>query len=829
MRQKKQILAGLFIVLLLCAGRLLAADDAARLISDDFMYSTPLATEDSLIDFAGDKNKGIVDLSFATHPKLNRGSNDYKIELDASTAVKFMVDIENLNPQTPYSLPVFYFKSGDGWYSVRGNPVPLSRANICRYEFEPTRMRPEGKPIGLKSVDTFRIAIYNNSVNTDSKVRLLALVAQKPSILFVVESNGDDSYTDNLIKILKQAHVASMVVKQSELTAEVLKSAPVVMVPYQEKLSKESIALLLNYAKNGGFLIAAYTMPGELMEGMGFAKGNYVRAKKVGEDFVKMVFDPKLVEYFDGLLPEALPQQSHNIISAIPLEANQITDSFLAQEANRPRVAAWWYDANGNKTEHAAILQSGYGLFLSHVLYASPTKEKADFLRSFCLLHDHSLRKELLLDQWRELFTVGMRLEDNPRTKRAEILPDVLARLGQKHWTPQQILPLLQGDIPVSGFHNFSRFLADLSQVKTDMIAKVCRSFGSKKVEGRLWWEHSGTGAYPGDWDRTCKELAEANFNGIVVNMLWGGSAHYKSDFLPPHRKYLEYGDQVAQASAACKKYGLELHIWKVNFNMLSSPKEFVDQMRKEGRTQVSLAGEEKDWLCPSHPENQKLEINVMLEVATKYPVAGIHFDYIRYDGGNYCFCDGCKERFGKFYFEKTGKKIVNLIEEYKKDDTIRELFAQWKADQVTAIVRGVRERVNRECPQVKISAAVFRDYPNCRDVVGQDWVKWVHAGYLDFICPMDYTTDLNVFDNWVRTQLELIGGKIPLYPGIGLYSSSSRQRPDQTAIQIDMTRQLGAQGYTIFSLNKTTLNEVKDLLKQGPNQNQATLPHNKK
>ncbi|MDD3588195.1 MAG: hypothetical protein PHQ75_13510, partial [Thermoguttaceae bacterium] len=135
MRQKKQILAGLFIVLLLCAGRLLAADDAARLISDDFMYSTPLATEDSLIDFAGDKNKGIVDLSFATHPKLNRGSNDYKIELDASTAVKFMVDIENLNPQTPYSLPVFYFKSGDGWYSVRGNPVPLSRANICRYEF----------------------------------------------------------------------------------------------------------------------------------------------------------------------------------------------------------------------------------------------------------------------------------------------------------------------------------------------------------------------------------------------------------------------------------------------------------------------------------------------------------------------------------------------------------------------------------------------------------------------------------------------------------------------------------------------------------------------
>lgn len=830
MSLKKIVLLGLLAALLIYSGQL-AADDTTRLISDDVIYSSPITPEESLIDFAGARDQGIIDLPFATRPKLNRGCNDYKVNWDASTVVKYMVDVENLNPGTSYSRPTFYLKSENGWFSAAGKPVPLNVPNKCRFVFEPFRMRTEGKPTGLEKIDGVRIAIYRNK-ESDSKVRVLGIKAQKPSILFVVEPNDSpkgNPYTDSLVKILKHARIASTMVKYTDLTAETLKSAPVVMVPYQERMPKQTVDLLLDYAKNGGFLIGAYSLPGELMKGLGFAQGKYIRAKKIGDDFAQMRFNPELVKQFSGLLPDALTQASHNIISSRPLDIGQISDPFLVKEENRPRVVAWWYDANGNKTEHAAILQSGYGLFLSHVLFASMSKEKTDFFRTICLCRDESFRKELLLEQWRDIVSIGQNLDEDSHATRARILPDILARLARKGWTLKQILTLVPGEVSFTEFGDYSRFLADLSETQADIIAQFCRSFGGKKVEGRLWWEHSGTGAYPGDWDRTCKELAETNYNGIIANMLWGGSAHYKSDFLPGHRCYLEYGDQVAQAAAACKKYGLELHIWKVNFNMLASPKEFVDQMRKEGRTQVSLSGEEDDWLCPSHPENQKLEINVMLEVATKYPVAGIHFDYIRYNGSNYCFCDGCKERFGKFYFEQTGKKIVNLVEQYKKDDNIRTMFAQWKADQITAIVRGVRQRVDRECPQVKISAAVFRDYPDCRDTYGQDWVKWTHAGYLDFICPMDYTTDLNVFDHWVRTQLKLIDGRIPLYPGIGLHSSSSRQRADQTAVQIDMTRKLGAQGYAIFSLNKTTLNEVKDLLKQGPNQNRATMPHNKK
>ena len=81
----------------------------------------------------------------------------------------------------------------------------------------------------------------------------------------------------------------------------------------------------------------------------------------------------------------------------------------------------------------------------------------------------------------------------------------------------------------------------------------------SRPRGGRAFWNHSGTGAYPGDWERSAKELAEAGFNMVVPNLLWAGRAHYASDVLPRSKTYEEYGDQIAQCLSACKKYGVEV------------------------------------------------------------------------------------------------------------------------------------------------------------------------------------------------------------------------------------------------------------------------------
>jgi uncharacterized lipoprotein YddW (UPF0748 family) len=322
--------------------------------------------------------------------------------------------------------------------------------------------------------------------------------------------------------------------------------------------------------------------------------------------------------------------------------------------------------------------------------------------------------------------------------------------------------------------------------------------------EGRAMWNHSGTGAYPGDWERSAKLLAENGFNMILPNMLWGGAAHYASDILPRSSTFQKYGDQIEQCCAAAKKHGIEVHVWKVNYNLCTAPKDFMEKMRREGRTQVSVKGKPSDWLCPSHPENQKLELGSLLEVARKYPVDGLHLDYIRYPDGSHCYCDGCRERFEA----QSGRAVADWPKECFSGER-RDEYRDWRCRQITALVSAISGEARKVRPELKISAAVFGSYPDCRKSCGQDWPEWVKAGYLDFICPMDYTEDDAYFASLVRNQVKLVEGRIPLYPGIGAASSHSKLTVDHVVGQIEQARSLGAAGFCIFDFNPGTATSI--------------------
>lgn len=313
-------------------------------------------------------------------------------------------------------------------------------------------------------------------------------------------------------------------------------------------------------------------------------------------------------------------------------------------------------------------------------------------------------------------------------------------------------------------------------------------------------WNHSGTGAYPGDWERSAKLLHDNGFNTILPNMLWGGVAHYASDILPRSSTFQKYGDQLEQCCAAAHKYDIEVHVWKVNYNLHTAPKSLIERLRHDGRTQVAVDGKPSDWLCPSHPENQRLELESMLEVARKYPVDGLHFDYIRYPDSSHCFCNGCRERFEA----QSGRPVADWPADCFSGER-RDEYRDWRCQQITALVSAVSHEARKLRPSLKISAAVFGAYPDCRKSRGQDWAEWVKAGYLDFICPMDYTDDDTQFASLVTNQLKLIGGRVPLYPGIGAASSHSKLTADRVLGQINQARSLGAAGFTIFDFTPAT------------------------
>jgi uncharacterized lipoprotein YddW (UPF0748 family) len=295
--------------------------------------------------------------------------------------------------------------------------------------------------------------------------------------------------------------------------------------------------------------------------------------------------------------------------------------------------------------------------------------------------------------------------------------------------------------------------------------------------------------------------------------MLWGAAAYYKSDVLPVSSQVAQKGDQIELCLAACRKYKVACHVWKVNYYMgRATPPDFARKVRAAGRTQMNFDGSPiADWLCPSHPDNQKLEIDAMLEVARNYAVDGLHFDYIRYPGAHGCFCVGCRKRFEK----SVGSKVARWPADVRSDATLRDKWLDFRRQQITTVVAAVSQQARKIRPGIKISAAVFSNWPSDRDRIGQDWKFWCDRGYLDFVCPMDYTPKTGAFAQLVAKQVKW-AGRAALCPGIGASVWTPRADPCKVIAQIRAARDAGATGFTIFNYSASEAAELLPMLSKG-------------
>ena len=323
----------------------------------------------------------------------------------------------------------------------------------------------------------------------------------------------------------------------------------------------------------------------------------------------------------------------------------------------------------------------------------------------------------------------------------------------------------------------------------------------SKAGEHRAFWCHSARGL-GGDhnWDSSIRFLKGTGFNAILANLCWAGVAFYDSKVLPVAPDVATRGDALKDCLAACRKYGVKCHVWKVCWNMGSHTSQaFADRMAATNRVQVGFNGTVKGrWLCPSNPDNQQLEIDAMCELA-RAGVDGIHFDYIRYPDATHCFCAGCRTRFEAF----AGGPVTNWPAQVRADESLKLKWAEFRASNITKVVRTVAERVRAESPGVQISAAVFRNPATDADTMGQDWPRWCREGWLDFVCPMDYVESAAMFKSQARVQQEAVG-KAKLYPGIGLSCwTNDGEDAVRLAKQIQAVRDLGLGGFTVFNFDR--------------------------
>ncbi len=735
-----------------------------------------------------------IPLPFASRD-VDRVYVDRKMPLDLTTWSEVLLDFF-APTNCPSTRANVYFHSGEGWYA---------RSFDLRPGWHTVRLRkadftPEGRPAGWDRVDIIRLSPWKEQ-STDGYCLVDRLRLRASRIVVVSPRTPPGNFTRTATRLLEAAGLAPGVIPQSALPRDGLRHAALALLPHNPQWQDAELAALKQFVARGGKLFVFYQLPAALGGLLGVRVTGWRREKHPGE-FARMVFTaPRLAG-----LPANVRQASWNLTLARPA-------------APRARIIGRWFDDAGRDTGHAAVILSDTGLFMSHVLLADDAPAKQQMLRAWAGHFLPDLWPELARQALANIGRIGPAADLAALsafvTQKQNACPAggrALAALREARALAARARTLLEQGRPAEAFA-----VAGRARQRAAWAYDFCHR--SRPREFRALWNHSGTGAHPGDWERSMRELKAAGFNAIVPNMWWAGRAHYDSALLPHSKTFQQYGDQIAQCVAAAKKYGIEVHPWKVNWNLSGAPESFVAKLRAEGRLQRDPQGREILWLCPSNPKNFELERATMIEVARNYDVDGIHFDYIRYPGREGCYCDGCRRRFEA----QLGRPVAHWPADVR-DGPLRAAYTDFRCAQISRLVEATAKAVRRIKPHCKISAAVFNSYPACRDSVGQDWVLWCRKGWLDFVCPMNYIRDDAAFARRVREQVALVNGAVPLYSGLGVLLRWTKT-PEEVIRQIELARAAGAAGVILFNYSDRLPADLFPKLAAGVFSRPATLP----
>ena len=329
---------------------------------------------------------------------------------------------------------------------------------------------------------------------------------------------------------------------------------------------------------------------------------------------------------------------------------------------------------------------------------------------------------------------------------------------------------------------------------------------------------------------------AEAGgFNTLLVQVRGRGDAYYSGTIEPraPELAARPAFDPLAAVLEHAHAAGLKVHAW-VAVNLVSSsvslpasrdhvvyrapewlmvPRELAAEMRKinlrspayVGRlarwTRANSDGVEGLYTSPLHPAAQEHTAAVIAEIATKYPIDGVHLDYVRFPREDFDYSPAAMEQF-------KSSVLPDLTDRQRRDLSAREVldpaayanlfperWTEFRRSRLTSLVIRIRTAVKAARLDAVVSAAVVPDAQQAFDARLQDWPGWLDQSLLDVICPMAYTTDAGTFEKQIAAARAYAGSR-PVWAGIGAYQLA----PAQTLSHIAAARRLGTAGIILFS-----------------------------
>jgi uncharacterized lipoprotein YddW (UPF0748 family) len=333
----------------------------------------------------------------------------------------------------------------------------------------------------------------------------------------------------------------------------------------------------------------------------------------------------------------------------------------------------------------------------------------------------------------------------------------------------------------------------------------------------------------------------DQGFNTLLVQVRGRGDAYYTSALEPRAADLARQPssfDPLATAIEQAHAAGLRVHAW-INVELISSaaelpaarehlvyehpewlmvPRAIAQELAQIDPSSPGYVGKLARWTrgeqenveglyaSPLLPDSAAHAEAVVLDVATRYAVDGIHLDYLRYPNEQFDY-----SRFAIAQFRAEIRPHVDAATRRELDareavdlfaypDRFPDDWRVFRRTRLSALMVQLRSAVRTARASALVTVAVAPEAQDAFDHRLQDWRGWVQGGLVDAICPMAYTTDAGRFAQQIEDARH-IAAERPVWAGIGSY----RLTPEQTIENILAARRLGASGFVLFSYDSLT------------------------
>lgn len=212
-------------------------------------------------------------------------------------------------------------------------------------------------------------------------------------------------------------------------------------------------------------------------------------------------------------------------------------------------------------------------------------------------------------------------------------------------------------------------------------------------------------------------------------------------------------------------------------------------------------------FTSPSHPEVRRRVVAVVEDLLDRYPLDGIHLDYVRYPSPLFDYSRSALEGFREEMIRRTPPGLAGSLDARVRRGEVAawtrmypEMWARFREEQVTRTVREIRAAVEASGRSAVLTAAVFPDPMDARRGRFQTWTGWLERGLVDAVLPMAYTSRDETFADLVEAarRADAQGQGKRVWVGVGIY-----QNPLPSALaKIRRAREAGLGGVVLFSFD---------------------------